>query len=126
DAWYFDYSFGNNLRNANNQALVRAGTFGGLAGGNAMQIDDTSTGIYAQGVYHINEVANLTVGLRHSKDDKSALISGTSAEVALAQLPIWDINAYVNNPQGYYRRGGGHLSIIDDDLQFNSTDWLLS
>jgi iron complex outermembrane receptor protein len=126
---YYDYSYGQDLRSEVNRAaiLAAAGTAASPAGGNGAQIDDNAKGIYAQATWHINDVSNLTVGLRYSEDEKSAIVYGTSGQVAIGQLPTWDFDAYFANPTGYYNRTIGQpLSIIDDTERFSSTDWMVS
>lgn len=124
-SWYYDYSYGGNLRNPDDQAIV---TGFAAAGGNAVEIDDKALGFYIQSTYHINDVSNLTLGLRRSEDDKSAIVYGDSSTVALAQLPSWDFDAYVNNAAGYFRRGAtaADLIILTPSETFSSTDWLVS
>jgi len=126
---YFDYSYGQDLRSEANRAalLATAGTALAPAGGNGAQTDDDAMGMYAQGIWHISDETNLTLGLRGSRDTKSAKVYGTTSQVAIAQLPNWDFNYYFNNARGYYNRTIGQpLSIIDDSKDFSSTDWLVS
>src|SRR5690606_34484176 len=119
---YFDYSYGQDLRSEANRAALLAppGTALAPAGGHGAQTDDDAMGAYAQGIWHITDETNLTLGLRASRDTKSAKVYGTTSQVAIAQLPNWDFNYYFNNPTGYYNRSIGQpLSIIDDSKDFS-------
>jgi iron complex outermembrane receptor protein len=82
----YDYSYGFN-------PFV---TTPAIVGGNYMEQDVTSKGIYAQATWHLTDVSNLTVGVRESKDDKSAHLYGAS-EARTTRLPSWDFNAHKNS-----------------------------
>src|SRR5690606_843391 len=102
DSEYFDYSDGLNINRPGNPV--------GPAGYVTQQVE--AIGYYAQGTWHINDVSNLTLGIRSSEEDKDAKIWPARSGV----LPSWDFaGMYAGiNPQ------------TDASVSFSSTDWLVS
>src|SRR5690606_35333951 len=76
DSEYFDYSDGLNINRPGNPV--------GPAGYVTQQVE--AIGYYAQGTWHINDVSNLTLGIRSSEEDKDAKIWPARSGV----LPSWD------------------------------------
>src|SRR5690606_12926832 len=102
-----------------------------IVGGNYMEQDVTSTGIYGQATWHITDVSNLTVGLRQREDDKSANLYGAS-ESRTRRLPSWDFEAHKN---GLFDGGGTALTnphfgqpvyVQHPSKSFESFNWMLS
>lgn len=121
----YDYSFGLDPRTQ--------GFFYG--GGSYVSQDTESLGAYAQGTYHINDVSNLTVGLRRTEDDKEAYIQGTPSSGVFTVLPSWDFDYMAANQFKLLDFFGitapfGTKNPVTDILTpsetFSSTDWLVS
>jgi len=110
-AVYYDYSQGNSPYE-----------YGVSAGGNWVRSEIDGLGFYAQGSYHIDNLSNLTVGVRRSDEEKSALIWGSAARTGITQLPSWDFDAYRNSLVAT----SGDLIVREPSKDFTSTDWLVS
>lgn len=108
NADYFDYSDGVDIYDK----FAGSGSAQGIAGDVHQEVE--ALGIYIQSTYHINDVSNLTLGLRKSEEDKSAQIWGALGGV----LPTWDVSTYRNVP--------GRVPTNEDSKSFSSTDWLIS
>ncbi len=119
EATYYDYSYGNYVYDPVHTFIIQNFR---AAGGNWVSLDTESLGFYAQGSWHINDVSNLTLGLRRTEDDKEALIWGSSSQVAIGVLPTWDFIGYRNS----LTARSGSLIISEPSATFDSTDWLVS
>jgi iron complex outermembrane receptor protein len=100
-------------------------------GGNYVEQDVESKGLYSQAIWHINDVSNLTIGLRYTADKKDADIYGESATAATWRLPSWDFNAHKHS---MFVRGtsttpgvvGTPVTVLSPSEKWNSTDWMIS
>ena len=81
DAQYYDYSSGFD---------IYANGPGRSNGGPVQEVD--ALGLYTQATYHIDDISNLTVGLRRSEEDKDYEIYSTGP----VMYPSWDFDAMRN------------------------------
>src|SRR5690606_17275700 len=130
----YDYSYGFNPF----ERWPSPAVFGG---GSLVQQDTESLGAYGQATWHIDDVSNLTVGLRRTEDEKSALIHGTPSTALFPVLPSWDFEymkanhfqlmPYVLGLIGAIPGGPQKIPVAASDIltpsdDWSSTDWMIS
>jgi iron complex outermembrane receptor protein len=114
-AQYYDYSYGFDI-----SAVPPPGP----VGGNYVENNVKSMGYYSQATWHINDVSNLTLGVRYTSDKKYGDIYGDSNSTATLRLPSWDFSAH--KASLFNRTTGSPAAITSPSETFTATNWLAS
>ena len=132
-AQLYDYSmggFGVTPGNLNSFMAFFGHDLGGsFGGGSYVDQDLESLGVYSQANIKITDQTNLTFGLRYTKDEKSAFISGNPASSSFTIAPSWDFDAMVASQVSTTSLFGAPLAPTPTESpseEWTSTDWLIS
>ena len=114
-AQLYDYSYGLNAFTKPPATVV---------GGAYVENNVESLGFYGQATWHINEVSNLTLGLRKTEDEKTGGVWGSSSQSRTNRYPSWDFDAHKNSM--VIAGTTTPVPVLRPNETFDSTDWLIS
>jgi iron complex outermembrane receptor protein len=113
-AQLYDYSYGTDASGKPPATQV---------GGGYVENNVESYGVYSQATWHIDDVSNLTLGLRYTEDKKFGEVYGSSSINRTRRYPSWDFDAH---KASLTTVAGAPVPVLRPSEKFDAINWLVS